>query len=168
MLVYSWIIYYEFGLLAGEREMAVPTRKTRLFRPFVFYALLVSLLISMMETAAILSKFETPAFAAFPTTYSSLLYSVCVIIGFLFYREYFERFPRLFWKLGRYSFGTYLIQMFVLGSIVWIFDRFSLFHSFQPLRQLVLVVTTLFVCFVLIAAARRVLPKLICSKIMGF
>ncbi len=165
---YSWVIYYEFGLFAGERELAVPTRKIRLFRPFVLYALLVSLLISMMETTAILSKFKNPAFAAFPTTYSSLLYSVCVIIGFLFYREYFERFPRLFWTIGRYSFGIYLIHIFVLREIVWIFNRFNLLHSFQPLRQFVLIVTTLSVCLVLIAAVRRVLPKLIYSKILGF
>jgi len=168
LLFYSWIIYYEFGLFAGEHEMAVPTRKTRLFRLFVLYALLVSLLISMMETTAILSKFENPAFAAFPTTYSSLLYSICVIIGFLFYREYFERFPRLFLTIGRYSFGIYLIHIFVLGEVVWIFNRFNLLHSFQPLRQFVLVVTTLSVCLVLIAAVRMVLPKLIYSKILGF
>ena len=168
MLFYSWVIYYEFGLFAGENEMTVPTRKTRLFRPFVFYALLVSVLISMIETTAILSKFGNPAFAAFPTTYSSLLYSACVIIGFLFYREYFERFPRLFWTIGRYSFGIYLVHIFVLGEIIWIFNRFNLFHSFQPLRQFVLIVTTLSVCLVLIAAVRRVLPKLIYSKILGF
>jgi peptidoglycan/LPS O-acetylase OafA/YrhL len=122
----------------------------------------------MIETTAILSKFGNPAFAAFPTTYSSLLYSACVIIGFLFYREYFERFPRLFWIIGRYSFGIYLVHIFVLGEIIWIFNRFNLFHSFQPLRQFVLVVTTLSVCLVLIAAVRRVLPKLIYSKILGF
>jgi surface polysaccharide O-acyltransferase-like enzyme len=168
MLFYSWIIYYEFGLFAGERELAVPTRKTRLFRPFSLYAILVSLLISMMETTAILSKFKNPAFAAFPTTYSSLLYSICVIIGFVFYREYFERFPRLFWKVGRYSFGIYLIHIFVLGEVVWIFNRFNISLSFQPLRQFALVVITLSVCFVLIAVARMVLPKLIYSKILGF
>jgi probable poly-beta-1,6-N-acetyl-D-glucosamine export protein len=168
MLFYSWIIYYEFGLFAGENEMAVHTRKTRLFRPFVLYALLVSLLISMVETTAILSEFKNPAFAVFPTTYSSLLYSTCVIIGFLFYREYFEWFPRLFGEIGRYSFGIYLIHIFVLGEVVWIFSRFNLLYSFQPLHQFVLVVTTLSICLVLIAAARRVLPKLIYSKILGF
>jgi probable poly-beta-1,6-N-acetyl-D-glucosamine export protein len=168
MLFYSWIIYYEFGLFAGEKEMAVPTRKTRLFRPFVLYALLVSAIISMMETIVILAKFENPAFAAFPTKYSSLLYSTCVIIGFIFYREYFECFPRLFGKIGRYSFGIYLIHMFVLGEVVWIFSRFNLFYLFQPLRQFLLVVTTLSICLVLIAAARRVLPKLVYSKILGF
>lgn len=62
---YSWIIYYEFGLFAGEREMAVPTRKTRLFRPFVLYALLVSVLISIMETTAILSQYEAPLLRLF-------------------------------------------------------------------------------------------------------
>ncbi len=168
MLFYSWIIYYEFGLFAGERELAVPTRKTRLFRPFVLYALLVSLLISMMETTAILSKFQNPAFAAFPTTYSSLLYSVCIIIGFIFYREYFERFPWLFWKIGRYSFGIYLIHIFVLGEVVWILDRFNVLNSFQPLRQFALVAITLSACLVFIAIARRVLPRPICSKILGF
>jgi surface polysaccharide O-acyltransferase-like enzyme len=168
MFFYSWIIYYEFGLFAGKHEMTVPTRKTRLFRPFIFYALLVSLLISMMETTAILSKFQNPAFAAFPTTYSSLLYSICVIMGFIFYRDYFERFPRLFRKIGRYSFGIYLINMFVLGGIVWILNRFNLLQSFQPLRQFVMVITTLSACLVLIVVARRVLPKLIYSKILGF
>ena len=168
MFFYSWIIYYEFGLFAGEHEMAVPTRKTRLFRPFVLYALLVSLLISMMETTSILSKFENPYFAAFPTTYSALLYSICVIIGFIFYREYFERFPRLFCKIGRYSFGIYLIHIFILSGIVWTLNSLGLLCSFQPLRQLVLVLATLLVSFVLIALARKVLPVLIYDRIMGF
>jgi len=166
---YSWIIYYEMGLVAAEcYDRTIASRKTRLFRPFVLCALLVSLLISMMETTAILSKFDNPAFAAFPTKYSSLLYSVCVILGFLSYREYFGRLPRLFVTMGRYSFGIYLIHIFVLGEVVWIFNRFNLLHSFQPLRQFVLVVTTLLICLIFIGAARRMLPEFIYGKILGF
>jgi len=121
-----------------------------------------------METTAILSKFKNPAFAAFSTTYSSLLYSVCVIIGFLFYREYFERFPRLFVTMGRYSFGIYLIHIIALGQVVKILDEFGDVCSFQPLRQLVLVVTTLSICLIFIGAARRVLPEFVYGKILGF
>jgi len=166
---YSWIIYYEMGLVAAEHyNRTTAPQKIRLFRPFILFAILASLLISVMEVIIILSKYDNPAFAASPAKYSTLLYSVCVILGFLFYREYFRRLPRLFGTLGRYSFGIYLINIIVLGQVVEIFNGFGIIHSFQPLHQFVLVVTTLSICLVLIGAARRMLPKFIYGKILGF
>jgi probable poly-beta-1,6-N-acetyl-D-glucosamine export protein len=166
---YSWIIYYEMGLFwKGHYERTVTPRKIRLFRPFILFAIVASLLISVMEVIIILSKYDNPDFAAFYTKFSTLLYSVCVILGFLFYREYFGRLPRLLITVGRYSFGTYLIHAIVLGLVVKIFNGIGIIHSFQPLHQLVLVATTLLICLVLIVAARSMLPKFIYRKILGF
>lgn len=166
---YSWIIYYEMGLFwKGHYERTVTPRKIRLFRPFILFAILVSLLISVMEVIIILSKYDNPVFAAFPMKYSTFLYSVCVILGFLFYREYFGRLPRLLGTVGRYSFGIYLIHFIVLSQVVEIFNGFGIIHSFQPLHQFVLVATTLSICLVLIGAARMMLPEFIYGKILGF
>jgi hypothetical protein len=166
LLFYSWIIYYEIGLFMADRSnkvLAAP--KMRLC---ILFAILGSWLISMLEAAIITSRYDNPYFATSVVKYSSLLYSVCVIFGFLFAREYFRRLPRLLSTVGYYSFGIYLINIIILGQVVRVFEKFSVIRSFQPFYQLMLVVTTLSICFVLISAARKLLPEFFCSKILGF
>jgi len=165
---YSWMIYYELGLFSGERELAVPTRKKRLFRPFILYALLVSALFVSLEATTLIINFSNSLFLTSTTKFSVLLYSVCVIFGFLFCREYFERLPKLFGTMGRYSFGIYLIHIFILGWVVEMLNKLELIPSFQPLRQCILVVTTLFICVILISIVRRLLPRYVYGNIMGF
>jgi probable poly-beta-1,6-N-acetyl-D-glucosamine export protein len=163
---YSWIIYYEIGLFMADRYNKVLT--TPKMRLCILFAILVSLLISVLEAAIILSKYNNPNFAISFVKYSSFLYSICVIFGFILEREYFRRLPRLLSTIGYYSFGIYLIHVIVLGQVVKIFNGFGIIHSFQPLHQLVLVATTLSICLILIGAARRMLPKFIYGKILGF
>lgn len=163
---YSWIIYYEIGLFVGDRYKEILT--TKKMRLCILSAILVSGLISVLEAAIILLKYDNPNFAASAAKYSSFLYSVCVIFGFLFGREYFRHLPRLLSTIGCYSFGIYLIHVIILGRVVDVFQKFNVIYSFQPLYQLTLVVVTISICLALISTTRKLLPEPVCSKILGF
>ena len=161
----SWIIYYEIGLFMRSRYEHLPATPKRLW---ILLAVLISCLVSVLEIAVILSQYDDPSFAILTTKYSCLLYSACIIFAFLFGREYFRRLPGLLSTIGYHSFGIYLIHIIVLGQVVKVFQKFGLIHSFQPLYQLVLVVSTIAICLVLIYTTRKLLPKPFCSRILGF
>jgi surface polysaccharide O-acyltransferase-like enzyme len=159
-------MFYEIGLFAADRpnKMRADLKKGT----FVLSAALLSLLISMLEANILSSRYNAPAFATFAIKYSSFLYSVCVILGFIYFREYFGRMPRLLGIIGYYSLGIYLINIIVLHQVVNVFKKFDVICSFQPLYQLILTLTTLLICYFIIYAARKLLPEYLCSKILGF
>jgi len=163
---YSWIIYYEIGLFTSDRHREVLT--TPKMRFGILFAILVSWLISVLEAAIILSKYDNPVYAASVVKYSSFLYSICVILGFIFARGYFRRLPGLLSTIGYYSFGIYLIHIIILGQIVKFFQEIRAISSFQPLYQLILIVVTTLICFVIISIARKLLPASFCSRVLGF
>jgi len=165
-LFYSWIIYYEIGLFVGTHNSDVfATRKRRFF---LLFGVLAFCLVSAVEAGVILSKYNNLSFAMFPMKYSSFLYSVCVILGFLSVKEYFGRLPGLLSTIGHYSFGIYFIHVIILGLVIRCIQKFSVIYSFQPLYHLMLVVITLSLCLILIITARKLLPEFICTKILGF
>jgi hypothetical protein len=159
-------MFYEIGLFAVDRTNKVRTDlKTS---TFILSAVSLSLLISMLEANILSSRYNDLGFATFAIKYSSFLYSVCVILGFIYFREYFGRMPRLLGIIGYYSLGIYLINIIVLRQVVNVFKKFDVVCSFQPLYQLVLTLTTLLICYFIIYSARKLLPEYLCSKILGF
>ena len=163
---YSWIIFFEIGLLIGSRDnKAFITPKIRVF---ILPAVLVSLFISELEGMIILLKYGNLDFAISATKYSSTLYFVCILFGFLFIRERLRYWPRFLVTLGNYSFGIYLMHVIVLKRVINIIQKNNLIYSFQPLYQLSVVLVTILICFLLISAARRLLPKYFWSRILGF
>jgi surface polysaccharide O-acyltransferase-like enzyme len=163
---YSWIIFFQIGLLAGNSGGNIGG--TRHLRLFILPVILVSLLVSQIEAIIILSKYGDSSVAFSPLKFSSFLYSVCVILGFLFMRTRLRHWPKLLVTTGHYSFGIYLIHVSILRQAVDILQRFSAIVSFQPLYQLVLVVVTTSICFGIISIARKLLPASFCSRVLGF
>lgn len=163
---YFWVIYYEMGLFSGAGLGDFPVSPK--MRAYILFAIPVSGLISVLEGHILSTHYNSPDFAAFAVKYSTFIYSVFVILGFLLWKQYFRRLPRVLIVLGRYSFGIYLIHVVVLGWVVMLFQKSSLLRSFQPAYQLVLVATTTGICFVLISAARKLLPESVCVKVLGF
>jgi hypothetical protein len=163
---YSWVIYYEFGLFWGERfsRVSVPSK----MRAFIPFGILAFLLVSVLEVSIILSQYNNVEFASYPVKFSSFAYSASVILGFLFWRQYFRRLPRLLSIIGRYSFGMYLIHIIFLGCFVKLFGNFSAIDSFRPAYQLMLVAATIGACLVVIGSARKFLPEFVSVKIFGF
>ena len=160
---YSWVIFYEIGLLlgSGNRKIFVPEN----IRSFILPAILASLLISELEWIILLLKYDN---LGFTTKYSSLLYSASIIFGFIFLRERFRHWPKFLVSIGNYSFGIYLIHVFIIGMVANIFQKINIIYSFQPLYQFIVASITISICFVLISITRKLLPKSFCRKVLGF
>jgi surface polysaccharide O-acyltransferase-like enzyme len=166
---YSWIIFYEIGLLVGSSNYKIFTAKK--VRLFILPAILVCLLISGLEASIILSKYDDLSaryFAVAPVKYSSFLYSICIITAFLHIRKYLSQRPKFLATLGYSSFGIYLIHMPILNQVVNLVQKSSTIYSFQPLYQFTVVLITISVCFVLISVTRKLLPESFYNKVLGF
>ncbi len=163
---YSWIIFYEIGLLTGNRKNKIFTPKD--VRIFILPAILVCLLISGLEARILLSKYDSWYFAIAPVKYSSFLYSACIIFGFLFVREYFSYWPKFLVTIGRYSFGIYLIHMAVLRQVVIAVHNIDIIYSIPALYQFAVVLITISICVVMIGITRKLLPKSFCNGVLGF
>jgi surface polysaccharide O-acyltransferase-like enzyme len=166
---YSWIIFYEIGLLVGSSHYKVfAAKKVQLF---ILPAILVCLLISGLEASILLSKYDNLSaryFAVAPVKYSSFLYSVCIIIAFLHIRKRLSPRPKFLAALGYYSFGIYLIHIPILNQVANLIQKSSTIYSFQSLYQLTVVLITIAICFILIDVARKLLPESFCRKVLGF
>jgi surface polysaccharide O-acyltransferase-like enzyme len=162
---YSWIIFYEIGLLIGSCNDK--TFAPQNMRFFILPVLLGCLLISELEGMILLLKYDNLDFAISAVKYSSFFYSVCIILGFLFVRERIRYWPKFLVSIGNRSFGIYLIHFFILGGVANTFQKVNI-YSFQPLYQFIVVLITISICFVLIRITRTLLPKSLCYKILGF
>jgi len=163
---YSWIIYYETGLFIGVyyKNISVSPR----IRTGILLAILGSWLASNFEASILLSKYGRPLFAASVVKYSSFVYSALVILGFLFWKDYFRHFSRLLSSIGHYSLGIYLIHAIILGRFAVVFQKVDFISSFQPVYQLILVAATTAASLVFIIAARKLLPESFCVRVLGF
>jgi membrane-bound acyltransferase YfiQ involved in biofilm formation len=161
-----WVIFYQMGLLIGSRdsEEFIP----RNMHKFILPAILVALVISVVEVITILSKYDDWHTAICAIKYSSFIYSTCIIFGFLVLRERLRSWPRFLVVLGDYSFGIYLIHMIILRGIVRIMPKVNTIHHLQVLYELMIVLITLTMCYVLIAITRKILPKPFYGRVLGF
>jgi len=163
---YTWIIYYEIGLFLPARYAQTITSPK--FRVYIHLALLVSLLSILMEISFMLSNYDNLGFIVNPVKYSTLLYSVCVILELFSFKDFFSRLPKLIYILGYYSYGIYLVHIIVLKKSVVFIHRISIISSFQPVLQLILVAVTIMMCIVIINISHKLLPNTFCRKVLGF
>jgi surface polysaccharide O-acyltransferase-like enzyme len=163
---YSWIIFYEIGLLVGNREDEKLLSKNT--RRFILPAVLISMLIVEMEAMILLFGYDDLVFARSAIKYSSFLYSVCVILGFLLLRERFNYWPKVLVTIGKYSFGIYLIHSIVLAMVFKVAQKINIIYSFQPLYQIAALSIIISICAIVISITRKLLPKSFCSNILGF
>jgi surface polysaccharide O-acyltransferase-like enzyme len=163
---YSWIIFYEIGLLANNPDNRIFV--TKKLQYFILPAMLVCLLFAGLETSIISAKYYDRYFATSPLKLSSSLYAICIIIAFLQVKRYLIHRPKFLAALGYYSFGIYLIHMAVLSPVASLVKKSSVIYSFQPLSHFTVILITLSICFILISVARKLLPKSFCHNVLGF
>jgi membrane-bound acyltransferase YfiQ involved in biofilm formation len=129
---------------------------------------LAAIILMELEGYIILSKYGDIYFAVSITRYTSFMYSVFVILGFLVLREHISRWPSLLVVLGRYSFGIFLIHMSILPMVFEYTRTITVLYLYQPLYQFVVVSATILVCFVFFNIARKLFSGLFCEKVLGF
>ncbi len=163
---FSWVVFYQFGLFVGTRdnEISIPQNMYRT----VLLLVLASLAVSDWEALFILSKFDNWQLAICALKYSSFIYSSCVILGFLVLRRCLKSWPRFLVILGYYSFGIYLVHMIVLRGLARMLHNIHVLYSLQPLYEFIIVSMTLLICCGVIGIIRKILPKPVCAKVLGF
>jgi surface polysaccharide O-acyltransferase-like enzyme len=163
---YSWIIFYEIGLVVGSSDNKIFATKKAQF--FILPAVLVCLLISGLEASILLSGYDNWYLAVGPVKFSSFLYSICIITAFLNIKRRLSHWPKFLAALGYYSFGIYLIHILVINQVANLVQKSSTIYSFQSLYQFTVILITISICFALISATRKLLPESFCHKVLGF
>jgi surface polysaccharide O-acyltransferase-like enzyme len=163
---YSWVIFYEIGLLVGNRRNAI--HKPKKINNFILLAVLIFLLFSQLEGIVLLFKFHNLRFAVSPLKYSTFLFSACIVLGFLILRENLRYWPKFLVTIGNYSFGIYLIHIPVLDAVAFIIQKFNSIYLFGPVYKLIVFLLTISICFAVISITRRMLPERFCRSVLGF
>ena len=138
------------------------------FRVYFYLALPISLISMLLEISLMLSSGYRLDFIVSPVKYSTLLYSVCVILTLLSFKDVFSRLPKLIYKCGYYSYGIYLVHIMILKESAVLISHVNIISSFQPVLQLILVAVTIMMCMVIINVSHKLLPKQFCRKVLGF
>lgn len=163
---YLWMVFYEIGLLTGNcTDMSSLAKK---LKPFVLPGVLISVIFMLIESFVIVSRLDDVFFAVSLTRYSTFLYSVFIIFGLIVLRERVKHWPGFLVILGRYSYGIYLIHMFILTRMHKLLYNIEIVYLFQPLYQLILVLITLAACLGFIFTTRKLFPRFFCERILGF
>ena len=163
---YLWMIFYVAGLRAGAAQRTADARPigTRA----ILLAIVGAIVVSELEALLLAWRYDHVRFAASAVKYSSFLYSVYVVVGFLALRRYVRRWPHTLVRLGEYSFGIYLIHVIVLRKLAVLLKGLAWIDGCQPLFQGALILITVSACFGLIFVTRRLLPERFCVGVLGF
>ncbi|MBN1788626.1 MAG: acyltransferase [Sedimentisphaerales bacterium] len=164
--IFSFAMFYQAGLWMRSHYDQKPLERN--IRSIIWPAILLCILLSILEAAMIMSYNNNWRMANYPLKFSSFFYSIFVVFGFMLLRERVKNWPKFLVIIGNYSFGIFLIHMIVLRGIGMI-KRIITENSLSgPLGQIVIILMTLLICFVIIRLARKLLPKTLCRGVFGF
>lgn len=154
---FSWIMFYQYGLLVGTNPGLRATIATRV-NYFAFLAVL-SIFASFLEAFTAITIYDNLSWAASTVKFSSFAYSFFVINLCLWLTTKTINWHKLILTLGDYSFGIYLIHVLFLKNIKHMMNKINFLNSIQPVAQLISISLTLAACIVSVYIARRVLSK---------
>lgn len=163
---YSWIIFFALGIFVRNQNISFEN----IYSPYKIYILLIFFLIlSCIEAYFLLIKLNLPDFAFSAVKFSSFLYSITICFAFLILRQKLKIWPPFLIKLGNYSFGIYLIHIFIIEFIlVKYLKQIDILVSIQPIFQFITIVSTILISCFVIVIIRKVTPKYIWAYLLGF
>lgn len=156
----TWIMFFLLGLLIGSGVKLKISNSALLLYTVLFY------LLSCTETYLLIDLFNKPKDAVTAIKFFSFIYSF-VLITYLFNNQDVIR-SRILNALGRYSFGIYLMHMFVLHI------EFRVLNKVLPglqtnsfLYQITLTCLVVFTNSIAIAYLNKIVPNRL-SLYIGF
>ncbi|WP_272700660.1 acyltransferase [Desulfovibrio sp. Fe33] len=161
----TWISFYYFGIL--YRYGKVPRFILNIQPKKAMAIVLAMLFLSLFEAFALVSLWGQYSGAASSSKFSSFLYSFSIIIFFISIRKLDLWFPYILKVISSYSFGIYLIHEIIRGGLVrYVFG--AALEDVQPVLQLLVFSSTLFLSILVICIAKEMIPNHICTKYLGF
>ncbi len=162
---YSWIVFYQYGLLLGSNSTL---ERKLVCRPGWFAVLaFVGLLLSCVEAILMLRYFDSIKYATTAVKLSSYIYALSAISLFLWLKTKIPKWNRTLLLIGNYSFGIYLIHRVMLKEITSLLSYSAILSFLQPVFQIVTTLLTIIGCICLIYISRTILSKKISIKIFG-
>jgi probable poly-beta-1,6-N-acetyl-D-glucosamine export protein len=165
MPFYSWIAFYQYGLLMGANanlEQKVASR------PRLFASLAAAgLLLSWIEAVIMIRYFDNVQYAATAIKLSSFVYSMGLISLFLWLKSRVQTWNQTVAAVGRNSFGIYLTHDIILVPVMRTLHTIRPLDAVQPLFQSTCVALTVCLCLSLVWLSRRIWGSNISTRVFG-
>ena len=159
---YSWIIFFALGIFVKNHNVSNKCTSYRI------YLLLIFFIILSCTEAYFLLKLNLTSFAFSAVKFSSFFYSIAVCFAFLKLRQKIKNWPQILVKLGDYSFGIYLIHIFIIHFITKALNQIDILVSIQPIFQFIALVSTISISYIVIVIIRNVTPRYFWANLLGF
>lgn len=158
-----WIGFYYYGMYLGKNGLPdfIKIHKNIFALGYVLF-----LLSSMFEATWIFGVFGNLTLAISQIKFSSFLASF-FFINFLLSVRDVQPIPWMIGRIGDYSFGIYLIHMFILPKIQELLTFFPVLFNIQPIFWLISAALTIAICVVIILASRKVIGTTNSQKYLG-
>lgn len=150
-----WFIMYYAGCLVKNEALKINAIQSLL-------GVLISLYLMNIEASYINTVLNIPFWAASQIKFSSFIFSLSLCLLFIALHSETKR--GIIVRLGEYSFGIFLLHIpikMVIEKLVLMFLPMS-----TPYWQFLIVVLTLFACWILIEVANKILPEWL-NKYLG-
>lgn len=162
-----WILFYYYGILVGNDKELENTISKNIIKNVVFYILL--LLISIVEAFILYFRFNLYSFAISQIKISSYLCTYFLINIFIWLKSNInkKRHRRsTLIGIGNYSFGIYLIHMFVLDIVIKIYNKLP--NTIVPIYLITVTTITILICFLIIWLTKKIIGNKYAKLILGF
>jgi probable poly-beta-1,6-N-acetyl-D-glucosamine export protein len=164
----TWILFFYMGIFfkSNNYEKALNSNIN-----IVYLFVLLFLAFSMLESYEIYALTGIFDFASSPVKISSFLYSISIVILLYFFRNKHIGLPDFLISIGRFSFGIYLIHMFIMRFISIVIAKY-VYYNFNPIFLFIfLVLSTSLLSFAILVFMNMLsikYPKLRFEYVFGF
>ena len=159
----SWLSVFTFGMWVRRNPDALTGSN-----PVPFAAAAVVLYGAAIAETYLLLGFDRFELAILDVRFTTLAFAFAVIMLSLQLLRW--NWPDFWVTLGAYSFGIFFIHGTALRAFAKIYAMAGgeTLVEMQPVYQTLVALSTLSVCVIAIAAARRILPETVWSRVLGF
>ena len=151
----TWFLMYYVGCLAKKGSIKISG-------PIALAGVLLSFYLMSLESTYIYDVLNVPFWAASQIKFSSFFYALA--LSFLLLSLHCEMKRNVVVRLGEMSFGIFLLHIPVKMGVDVIMNRML---ADSPLKQLAVVIMTLFLCYVVLVISYKILPDRI-NRYLGF
>ncbi|HEY9620102.1 MAG TPA: acyltransferase [Crinalium sp.] len=158
-----WIMFYYWGIYARVKlDDAWFYKKL----PVFIFCLLLCLLLSVIESQYLHERWNDSEFAASQIKVSSFAASFCFINVLMGLRKIGIE-SHFIARLGDFSFGIYLVHMFLLAPSISLIDRIPVISHFHLAIIAIATPLTIALCIALSLLSRKVLGEKMSTQLLG-
>ncbi len=160
----TWIVFYFYGICFRKDKKIFYLDKITDLKQSIFL-LLIAIVLYVAENYLFEIHLKLPASGVKITW---VIYSICVINFLVHIKSKITNYPKLIVIIGKWSFGIFLMHELFRKTISDWASQITLMFSFQPMFQMVVVVSTLGVCIILYIISKKIMGEKTSNFLLGF